>query len=321
MNSRWFNISVFALWLTTMSWLVIVKIMPSLMVGDPPDQVATLSAQAEEETVGYEVHWEEDRIGHALIRADRMESGATLIDGQVHFDRLPIRRIFPEALLELLGLNSTVPDEIELAARNQALFQAGGGLQRFESTVSLDPTISVVKIEGFVAGEILILTIRSGGVTYETRRPLPQRAMISDGLMPQTRMLGLSEGRRWTVEVYSPLRPRTSPMEIMQAEVVGRDFITWNGRVENVWLVVYRGDPGSSLARAGKEHAWLWVRDDGVVLQHRISVLDGSLTFLRMPEDQSRDLEQSIGRQSRDFLNSDEVAPFIHTTSEWVSPD
>lgn len=321
MNSRWFNISVFGLWLATMSWLVVVKILPSLMVGDPPDRVATLCAQAEEECVGYEVLWQEERIGGALIRADRMASGATLIDGQVHFEHLPIRRIIPGVLLEFLGLHNSVPDDIALDAENQVLFHANGGLQRFDSTVSLDPSISMVKVEGFVAGETLILTIRSGGVTYETRRPLPHRAMISDGLMPQSRMPGLREGRKWTVEVYSPLRPRTSPMEIMQAEVVGRDLITWNGHLENPWLVVYRGDPGSDVARAGKEHAWLWVRDDGVVLQHRISVLDGSLTFLRMPDDQSRELQKLFERHSSDFVNSDEAAPFIQTTSEWVSPD
>ena len=80
-------------------------------------------------------------------------------------------------------------------------------------------------------------------------------------------------------------------MDIMQAEVVGRDLITWDKRVQNAWLVVYRGDPGSDAARAGKEHAWLWVRDDGVVIQHRIAALDGSLTFVRMPDARRRELQ------------------------------
>ena len=199
MSSRWFNISVFALWLTTMSWLVTVKIMPSLVLGDPPDRVAMLAAQAKEELVGYEVRWEEQQIGHALIRSDRMESGATLVDGQIHFDRLPIRRMVPGVLLELLGLRDSAPEAIELDAKNQVLFHANGQMQRFDSTIALDPAASTVRVEGFVAGETLILTIRSAGVTYETRRPLPHQAMVSDWLMPQSRMpvFAKDESGRW----------------------------------------------------------------------------------------------------------------------------
>lgn len=294
MNSRWFNISVFALWLTTMSWLVVVKILPSLVVGDPPDRVATLAAQTKDELVAYEVRWQEQRVGDALIRADRMASGATLIDGRIHFEHLPVRRLLPRALLKLLGLDGSVPEAIALDAKNQVLFHANGQLQRFDSTVTLAPDVSTIRVEGFVAGDILILSIRSAGATYETRRPLPQKAVVNNGLMPQSRMPGLHEGRKWTVEVYSPLRPSTDPMEIMQAKVVGRDLITWGGKVENAWLVVYRGDPGSDVTRAGKEHAWLWVRDDGVVLQHRIAVLDSTLTFVRMPAEQGHALDQEF---------------------------
>lgn len=298
MNSRWFNIAVFALWLTTMSWLVIAKILPSLVVGDPPDRMAILTAQAEEQVVGYDVLWEAERIGWALIRGDRVAGGATLIDGRIHFDRLPIRRMVPGVFLKLLALDGSVSDHIQLDAKNRMFFRANGQLQRFHSTVSLDPRISAVRVEGFVVGETVLLTIRSAGATYEARRPLPRNAMVSDSLMPQSRMPGLREGRKWTVEVYSPLRPRTDPMEIMQAEVVGRAPITWDDQVEEPWLVVYRGDPGSNVGRAGKEHAWLWVRDDGVVLQHKIAVLDGALTFLRMPDEKGHELQQLLGERT-----------------------
>ncbi len=297
MNSRWFNLTVFALWLTTMSWLVIVKILPSLLVGDPPDRVAILAAQAEEQLVGYEVRWEEKQIGWALIRGGHMPGGATLIDGQIRFDRLPIQRMVPDVFLTLLGLDGSLPEQIQLDAKSQVLFHASGRLQRFESTLSIDPGISTIRVEGFVVGETVLLTIRSAGATFETRRALPRNVMVNDGLMPQSQMPGLREGRKWTVEVYSPLRPRTDPMEIMQAEVVGRDLLTWAGQVENAWLVIYRGDPGSGVGRAEKEHAWLWVRDDGVVLQHRIALLDSTLTFVRMPDGGGYDLQQLLGEQ------------------------
>ena len=290
MNSLWLNICIIALWMATMSWLVATKILPSLQVGDPPDRVAALAAQAEDELVGYEVRWEEERIGNAALQTVRMQSGSTLVDGHIHFESLPIRRMLPEVLLDLVGIDGFIPSSVKLDAKNQVLFQSNGMLQRFDSIVFLSPTASTIRVEGFVAGETLILMIRSAGVTYETQRPLPRNAMVSDGLMPQSRLPGLYEGRKWTVEMYSPLRPRSAPMEIMQAEVVGRDLITWNGRVQNVWKVVYRGDPGGDVARAGREHAWLWVRDDGMVLQHRISVLDGAFTFVRMQDANASEL-------------------------------
>ncbi len=282
-----------------MSWLVIVKILPSIAVGDPPDRVAILTALAEEQLVGYEVLWGQKSIGSALIRGERTESGATMVEGQIRFEQLPIRRMLPETLLKLLGLDAAMPDDLQVYAGNHVLFHGNGRLQRFNSTVSLAQSLAAIRVEGFVVSEKLVLTIRSAGVTYQTRRPLPRDAMVSDGLMPQSRMPGLWEGRKWTVEVYSPLRPHSDPMEIMQAEVVGRDLITWGGQVENAWLVVHRGDPGGDVGRAGKEHAWLWVRDDGVVLQHRIAVLDGALTFVRAPSWRVDELEQQFGERKR----------------------
>lgn len=294
MHSPWFNISVLALWLATMSWLVVEKILPSVMVGDPPDRVATLAAQTEDELVGYEVRWQKERIGHAVIGTKRKETGATLVDGQIHFDRLPIRQMLPKVLVDLFGVRGSIPETIDLDAKNRVLFHSNGRVQRFNSTVHLDESLSTIQVEGFVAGETLLLTVRSAGVTYETRRPLPLNAMLSNGLMPQSRMPGLYRGRKWTVEVYSPIRPRTETMEIMQAEVVGRDLIPWGGKFEHVWLVVYRGDPGGDISHAGKERVWLWVRDDGVVLQHRITVLDGSLTFVRMQDEEAPEFRQML---------------------------
>jgi hypothetical protein len=298
-NSRWFNIAVFVLWVTTMSWLVIVKIVPSLAVGDPPDRSAILSAQAEEQLVGYEVRWNEDPVGSALVRGERLASGGTVIDGQVRFDRLPVRQMVPEGIVRLFRLDGAVPEQIRLDAENHVFFHATGRLQRFDSTLSLEPGVSRVMVEGFVVGDTLILTIRSAGAGYEMRRPLPRNVTVSNALIPQSRMPGLREGQRWTLEVYSAFRPPTDPMEIMQAEVVGRDPISWEGRLEDAWLVVYRGDPGGEVGRAGKEHAWLWVRDDGMVLQHRISVFDGALTFVRLAGGSEKELEQQFRAAKR----------------------
>ena len=115
--------------------------------------------------------------------------------------------------------------------------------------------------------------------------------------MPQSRMPGLYEGRKWTVEVYSPLRPSTDPMEIMQATSGRRDLITWGGKGGKRVAGRLPGRSGKRRdARAARKHAWLWVRDDGVVLQHRIAVLDSTLTFVRMPAEQGHAMDQEFRR-------------------------
>ncbi len=297
MKSRWFSIAVFVLWASSMSWLVVVKILPSFAVGDPPNRYAILSAQAKEQRVGYEVRWNEASVGSALVCGERLAGGGTLTTGRVQFDRLPVREMIPQGIVKLVGLDGAVPDHIQFDAQHQVLFHANGRLQRFDSTISLGPQVSKILVEGFVAGDTVVLTIRSAGATYATRRPLPRNVMVSNGLMPQSRMPGLREGQKWTIEVYSPLRPPTDPMEILQAEVVGRDLISWGGDLENAWLVVYRGDPGAKVGRSGKERAWLWVRDDGVVLQHRMAVFDGTLTFVRLPSGKELELERRFSAE------------------------
>ncbi len=63
------------------------------------------------------------------------------------------------------------------------------------------------------------------------------------------------------------------------------------------------------ICPSGKENAWLWVRDDGVVLQHRIALLDGTLTFVRMPAGAGHELQQLFREQSL-TASSDGDAPF-----------
>ena len=45
MYSRWFNAAVVVLWLATMSWLVTEKVLPPLLVGEPPSYHQVIEAQ------------------------------------------------------------------------------------------------------------------------------------------------------------------------------------------------------------------------------------------------------------------------------------
>lgn len=46
MHSRWFNLTVVLLWLTMMTWLIKLKVMPAMLIGEPPSYAEILDAQA-----------------------------------------------------------------------------------------------------------------------------------------------------------------------------------------------------------------------------------------------------------------------------------
>ena len=286
------------LWLASMTWLVTAKILPSFAVGDPPDHHDVFCAGADEQFVGYQVCWSDEPVGWALVHGKRLTQGGSQIDGRIHFNGLPLRQIVPEGIVDLFALRDGVPDRIQLDGRHEVTFHSSGRLQRFHSILTLAPNVSTIQVEGFVAGDAILLTIRSAGATYRTQRPLPENVMVSNGLMPQPQMPGLWQGRKWTVEMYSPLLPHTNPVQILQAEVVGRDHITWSGQLQNAWLVVYRGDPGGGVGREGKERAWLWVRDDGMVLKQKVALLDGTVAFVRLCPGEERELDKIVQRRA-----------------------
>ena len=299
MHSRWYNFSVVALWITTMTWLVTQKILPSLLVGDPPERTVIISAQLADRLVGWDLLWGKEPIGWAWNRTDRMEAGGTCIRGRIHFDRLPLRQFVPEMFQSLLTSETPLPAHVPLDSSSALLFDREGKLTRLESSVAFDPDTPAIEVAGVVADGKLVITVRSAGFSYETKRTFPKDVMLGDALSPHTQLPGLWQGRKWTVELFSPLRPPNDPVEIVQAEVVGREPIVWNGQAENAWLVVFRGDPGGEVGNAGRERTRLWVRDDGVVLQQQVSIFTSTMTFVRMTLEQELKLNERLDRQGR----------------------
>jgi hypothetical protein len=60
------------------------------------------------------------------------------------------------------------------------------------------------------------------------------------------------------------------------------------------WVVVYRTDPGSGGRNAGTVRGRMWVSPDGTVLQQQATVLNSTLTFTRMPDDEAAELAKSV---------------------------
>jgi hypothetical protein len=123
---------------------------------------------------------------------------------------------------------------------------------------------------------------------------VPPGALAGDMLSPQACLPGLRQGQVWTVPSYSLLRPPTNPMEILQARVEGSEPISWNGRLEDAWLVVFHLNQGLGLGTDQTLRERLWVRHDGTVLLQKVMVFDCVLTFVRLPDRETAELTKRI---------------------------
>ncbi len=297
MNSRWFNMAVVILWLATMTWLVKEKVLPPLLYGDPPGYSEIVEAQNREPPVGWKVSLGGRPLGWALTDTKRQKSGMTEIHGRVHFDSLPLDAMMPGWLKPFSKLIGKPLNDLRLDARSELLIDPFGRLLRFDSTVRLDPLNQIVSMRGEVEGRQLQLVVRSGNLSFTHDVALPQNALLSDALSPQTRLPGLHTGQTWTVPVFSPLWPSKNPLEIIRAKVEGKEPIYWNGTMEDAWLVAYRSDTGVGAADSQTPKGKLWVRRDGAVLQQQTVLFDSTIVFVRLSEKESEKRAKEAGRQ------------------------
>ena len=297
MHSRWYSVSVLLLWLTTMGWLVRQKVWPSLVVGDPPDYQAILAVQKDSPPVGWSLVWNDRKnLGWAVTSTSPLPNGLTEVRSHVHFSELPLSDIIPEWLYGLLQPSDSRGIRLTMDARSALIFDPLRRLSQFESTIRFQPKVDAVKVQGRIEGARLFLSIHCGDSSpSETDVPAPRNAILSDALSPLGYLPGLRLGQCWTVEVYSPLRPPTSPSEILHAAVEAKMPMTWNGRIVDTWEVVYRSDPGSALASAGSPRGKLWVRSDGAVLKQQVTVLRSTLTFVRTSDEEAALLARKAG--------------------------
>ena len=125
--------------------------------------------------------------------------------------------------------------------------------------------------------------------------PLPDDAVMADGLSPQTQLPGLHEGQTWSVPICNPLSMSGMSLEILQAKVESLTKVSWGGRDVEAWEVVYRGDPGLGLGSKRRIRGRLWVRRDGTVLRQEAQLFNVRLAFVRMTEEEANTLAEQLG--------------------------
>ena len=283
MLNRWWTAAVVLFWLATMSWLVAVKVVPPMMIGEPPSYRAIIAQQVEPEvTVAWEMLLNDRRLGWATNTTRRRPDGVTDMDSLVHFQRLPLAEVAPP-WLRSLTLPIQEAASLGLDAESNMEIDPLGHLIGFQSAVHLGDVQNVMTIRGTTEAEQLLLHIRSGEFVQESSITLPPGAMVGDGLAPQDRLPNLRVGQTWIEPMYNPLRPPNQPIEVLYAKVERQEPLVWDGRAVRTCVVAYRSDPGGGIDTGQPPQGRAWVRTDGVVLKQEVIVYNSRLTFIRQP--------------------------------------
>lgn len=302
MTSRWFNVAVVLFWLLTMSWLVRDKILPSLVVGDPPTYRTILEGQESYDVpVKWSIWLNDSPLGWAEAKSHLLDNGVTEMSSHVRINRLPLAEIAPgwmNSLMNLLaggeewselqlGVDARSNLDIDPLGRpigfySRALMGDEGSLpDEVRLDAQLVPGTAQVTIQGVVEGSQLKLKVRTGQLVYNTAAYLPPNALLGDALAPHGRLPDLKVGQTWTMPVYSPLRPPTSPVEVLKATVDRREPILWRDQFVDVYVIEFRNDPGTELSNNQAARARAWVRSDGTVLKQEVMLMSSKLTFER----------------------------------------
>ncbi|NLF09216.1 MAG: hypothetical protein GX594_14755 [Pirellulaceae bacterium] len=295
MYSRWFNVAVVVLWLSTMSWLVQDKVLPLLLIGEPPRLPELVDSQLNEPPVGWEIFVDDKSRGWALSETRPGETGLRDIRGRMHFDEFPLSEVMPGLLQPLTKMMGKTIDELRIDARSVLSVDSFGHLICFESSLRLNNIDELIGMRGTVDQGQIQVKIRAGGLSLEREFPYPANALPNDFFSPQAALPGLYAGRSWSVPVYSPLIPSKNPIKIVHAKVEGLVPITHGDVVENVWLVVYRNDTGGDSGNQRDQLGKLWVRRDGAVIKQQAKFSNTTVTFVRMDQQRTEELIESAG--------------------------
>jgi hypothetical protein len=296
MTSRWFNVTVVVFWATTMGWLVKEKILPALIVGDPPSyRTLAEDASAHQAPVGWRIRLNDRPLGWAITRVQQFPEGGHEFRSRVLLSRVPISAMTPNWLssfVRMVQRGGDLPDvRLEVDANTTLAIDPFGRPAVLNSLATIGystgarprtPEVFNIRMDGEVKDNYLHLTVKSGELSYDTTAYLPIDSLLGDALSPQARLPNLRIGQAWTTPIYSPFRSPSSPLEILHAKVERREGITWNGQPTTTLVVEYAADAGGELSSRREPQGRLWVAIDGRVLRQELLLGQSRLVFDRV---------------------------------------
>jgi hypothetical protein len=276
MGNRIFVGVVVLLWGGTMSWLMVARILPPFFHGEPP----THGLRVRGEPVCWQIEYRGDSIGYAVSQAVAGALGTTEIHSRVLLEEIGIRELAPQWMGSLVrGLG-----KISVDTRTCLVLDSFGNLSSFETKVRLNDMPLVMRVLGRVDGAELRLKIQSGEMTHEMSYPVPSEALSINELIPEPKLLQVYVGRKWQQEVFSPFRPPTNSMEILQAEVVEEGNLEHRGEDVLARKIEFRSLTAAGVAADNTLRSVVWVAEDGTVLQQDIHLMNAKLRFVRCTE-------------------------------------
>ncbi len=293
MHSRWYNVTVVALWLASMSWLLADKVLPPLLTGQPPNYRAILAAQEENKPVGWKLSLNQHPLGWAVSVTQKYPDNTAEIRSRVMLEQLPLDELVSGLLGEILRRSQVLRGSLHMDAQSNLLLDAQGKLKTFDSLVHLEPLGEVIRLEGAIEGPQMSLSVRAGGSWERKELYFPTDGLLGDEMSPQVCLPNLHMGRSWKVPSINPLRPN-NPVELLEAKVEALEPLAWNGQTEDVWLVVIRPEAGASMGFRRAERGRLWVRRDGTVLKQQTAFFNALLTFERLTDEQALRLAERL---------------------------
>jgi hypothetical protein len=284
------------MWLLTTTWLLVAKVLPPLLVGEPPNYRTIISADQRKPRppVWWSIRWNDKPLGWAASDIVHSPDRMSEFHGRVFLRELPLVEMLPPLVNALVKPVFSSAEAVDLDARNRMNIDPLGRLSSFDTHVHIASIRDAIRIEGTVEGSKLKLMFRLGDLSEPSERYLPSDALVTDEFTPQAYLPGLRVGQTWTMPSYSPLRPTGDPMEILQATVERTEDILWDGNTVEAHLVVYRADPGAGLLTVGEPRGRLWVRADGLVMRQEISIMNTKLLFTRQSVEKCRRLAEVL---------------------------
>lgn len=277
MSHKLFVGAVLSLWIGSMAWLMVEKILPSLGRGQPP-----LAAGMEAGVpVAWSVAWGDQQVGHAASVRQRGIQHTTELRSRVVLDQVPVLDLAPAWMREVVGEIG----RLRLDAKTRMEFDSLDNFSAFESSIAVNDMPGILKMSGRVKDSHLDLRIRSGDLTYSRSVFIDDQSALNEALFPDARLPHLYVGRTWQRKTYNPFRTPGVPVELVEASVVAVETIEYAYADEprRVLRVEFCSPAGPGVSRDNRLQATSWVEPDGLVLRQDVYISGSRLRFERLP--------------------------------------
>ena len=258
MPHRLVCLAILIFWTIAAGALFTRDVLPTILLGPPPDLRTIAEADAEEGPVRWAILASDDDRANLRSVGQITTESRRKRDGWVRF----VSNAWLDTGELLRGTPLTTSDTERIGVISSAEIDNTGNLQNFRVGVKLDEIGGgeVLSLEGRVKkGQLEIVTqgpMRFLGGTYSL--PYRPRQIVQNSLGPLDRMPGLQVGQTWESQVVSPL---FGTIQSCRVEVVGTEHISWGGTPVLTNKVVTTMKPFSAAT---------WVRPDGLVLRQEI---------------------------------------------------